>query len=56
MILFIPQVLPLVAAGIAWTWMYSSNGLVNQVLRAIGLGAPPGPGSATSPSRCPPSG
>jgi raffinose/stachyose/melibiose transport system permease protein len=35
--LFIPQVLPLVAAGIAWTWMYSSDGLVNQVLRAVGL-------------------
>ena len=38
-VLFIPQVLPLVAAGIAWTWMYSSNGLVNQVLRAVGLEA-----------------
>ena len=37
--LFIPQVLPLVAAGIAWTWMYSSGGLVNQVLRAVGLGS-----------------
>ena len=37
-ILFIPQVLPLVAAGVAWTWLYSSNGLVNQILRAIGLG------------------
>jgi raffinose/stachyose/melibiose transport system permease protein len=37
-VLFIPQVLPLVAAGVAWTWMYSSGGLVNQVLRAIGLG------------------
>jgi raffinose/stachyose/melibiose transport system permease protein len=37
--LFIPQVLPLVAAGIAWTWMYSSDGLVNQVLRAVGLGS-----------------
>ena len=36
-LLFIPQVLPLVAAGIAWTWMYSSDGLVNQVLRAVGL-------------------
>ncbi|MEV0290580.1 MULTISPECIES: sugar ABC transporter permease [unclassified Kribbella] len=35
--LFIPQVLPLVAAGIAWTWMYSSNGLVNQLMRAVGL-------------------
>ncbi|HEX9040491.1 MAG TPA: sugar ABC transporter permease, partial [Trebonia sp.] len=37
-ILFIPQVLPLVAAGVAWTWLYSPNGLVNQVLRATGLG------------------
>lgn len=37
--LFVPQVLPLVAAGIAWTWMYSSDGLVNQVLRAVGLGS-----------------
>ena len=36
--LFIPQVLPLVAAGVAWTWMYSSSGLVNQVLRTVGLG------------------
>ncbi|MFG1813593.1 carbohydrate ABC transporter permease [Kribbella sp. NPDC049174] len=36
-VLFIPQVLPLVAAGIAWTWMYSSDGLVNQVMRAVGL-------------------
>ncbi|WP_131735547.1 carbohydrate ABC transporter permease [Actinomadura roseirufa] len=38
-VLFVPQVLPLVAAGIAWTWMYSSDGLVNQILRAFGLGA-----------------
>lgn len=37
-ILFIPQVLPLVAAGVAWTWMYSSGGTVNQLLGAIGLG------------------
>lgn len=37
-VLFVPQVLPLVAAGIAWTWMYSSDGLVNQILRAVGLG------------------
>jgi raffinose/stachyose/melibiose transport system permease protein len=36
-VLFIPQVLPLVAAGVAWGWMYSSNGVVNQLLRAIGL-------------------
>jgi len=37
-ILFVPQVLPLVAAGVAWTWLYSSSGLVNQLFRAIGLG------------------
>ncbi|MFI5925740.1 carbohydrate ABC transporter permease [Micromonospora sp. NPDC051543] len=37
-ILFLPQVIPLVAAGIAWSWLLSTNGLVNQVLRAVGLG------------------
>ncbi|MEU1888442.1 sugar ABC transporter permease [Micromonospora rifamycinica] len=37
-VLFLPQVIPLVAAGIAWSWLLSSNGLVNQVLRAVGLG------------------
>ena len=36
-VLFLPQVIPLVAAGIAWSWLLSSNGLVNQVLRAVGL-------------------
>lgn len=36
-ILFLPQVIPLVAAGIAWSWMYANSGLVNQFLRAIGL-------------------
>lgn len=37
-VLFLPQVIPLVAAGIAWSWLLSSTGVVNQVLRAIGLG------------------
>ncbi|MBX3030289.1 MAG: sugar ABC transporter permease [Chloroflexi bacterium] len=37
-ILFLPQVIPLVAAGIMWTWLLSKNGFVNQVLSAIGLG------------------
>ena len=37
-VLFIPQVIPLVAAGIAWTWMFASNGVVNQFLSVIGLG------------------
>ncbi|GAA4737749.1 sugar ABC transporter permease [Phytohabitans rumicis] len=36
-ILFLPQVIPLVAAGIAWSWLLSSTGLVNQLLRGIGL-------------------
>ena len=37
-VLFLPQVIPLVAAGIVWSWMLSTTGLVNQVLSAIGLG------------------
>ncbi|WP_373356305.1 carbohydrate ABC transporter permease [Pseudoroseicyclus sp. CXY001] len=36
-ILFLPQVIPLVAAGIAWSWMYDSYGVVNQFLRWVGL-------------------
>jgi raffinose/stachyose/melibiose transport system permease protein len=37
-ILFLPQVIPLVAAGIMWSWLLSSTGLVNQFLSAVGLG------------------
>jgi raffinose/stachyose/melibiose transport system permease protein len=37
-VLFLPQIIPLVAAGIMWTWQLASNGTVNQVLRLIGLG------------------
>ncbi|WP_196260911.1 carbohydrate ABC transporter permease [Pelagibacterium limicola] len=36
-VLFLPQVIPLVAAGIAWSWMFASTGVVNQGLRAIGM-------------------
>lgn len=36
-ILFLPQVIPLVAAGIAWSWMFANTGLVNQALCGIGL-------------------
>ena len=36
-VLFLPQVIPLVAAGIAWSWLLSQTGVVNQVLSAIGL-------------------
>jgi raffinose/stachyose/melibiose transport system permease protein len=37
-VLFLPQVMPLVAAGIIWGWLLALSGLVNQVLSAIGLG------------------
>lgn len=36
-ILFLPQVIPLVAAGIMWSWQLSSDGVVNQLFRLIGL-------------------
>lgn len=38
-VLFLPQVIPLVAAGIIWGWLLALPGLINQILRAIGLGA-----------------
>ncbi|AGL19098.1 carbohydrate ABC transporter permease [Actinoplanes sp. N902-109] len=38
-VLFLPQVIPLVAAGIMWTWLLSTTGLVNQMLSAVGLGS-----------------
>ncbi|MGA5302057.1 carbohydrate ABC transporter permease [Nucisporomicrobium flavum] len=37
-VLFLPQVIPLVAAGIMWSWLLSSTGVVNEVLSAVGLG------------------
>jgi raffinose/stachyose/melibiose transport system permease protein len=36
-VLFIPQVIPLVAAGIIWGWLLALPGLVNQALTAVGL-------------------
>ena len=36
--LFLPQVIPLVAAGIMWSWLLSSTGLANELLSAVGLG------------------
>jgi raffinose/stachyose/melibiose transport system permease protein len=38
-ILFLPQVIPLVAAGIIWGWLLAMPGLINQLLKVIGLGA-----------------
>jgi raffinose/stachyose/melibiose transport system permease protein len=37
-VLFLPQVMPLVAAGIIWGWLLALTGLVNQILTAVGLG------------------
>jgi raffinose/stachyose/melibiose transport system permease protein len=37
-VLFLPQVIPLVAVGILWRWVYAEDGILNQALRAIGLG------------------
>ena len=38
-VLFLPQVIPLVAAGIIWGWLLALPGLINQILKAIGLDA-----------------
>jgi len=38
-VLFLPQVIPLVAAGIIWGWLLALPGLINQMLSAIGLGS-----------------
>jgi raffinose/stachyose/melibiose transport system permease protein len=38
-VLFLPYIIPLVAAGIIWGWLLALPGLINQLLRAIGLGS-----------------
>src|SRR5512136_2411214 len=38
-VLFLPQVIPLVAAGIIWGWLLALPGLINQIFKAVGLGA-----------------
>lgn len=38
-VFFLPQVLPLVAVGITWRWLYDDTGIINQVLSVIGLDA-----------------
>ena len=37
-VIFLPQIVPLVASGIAWSYLYAQNGPLNQVLTSIGLG------------------
>lgn len=34
---YIPVVVSMVVAGIAWRWLYAENGLFNQILQGIGL-------------------
>ncbi|MEO3763794.1 sugar ABC transporter permease [Streptomyces sp. B8F3] len=38
-VFFLPQVLPLVAVGVTWRWLYSESGVVNQLLDLVGLGS-----------------
>jgi raffinose/stachyose/melibiose transport system permease protein len=38
-LVFLPQILPGAAAGVAWNWMYSKDGFVNTVLHWVGLGS-----------------
>jgi ABC-type sugar transport system permease subunit len=37
-VFFLPQVLPLVAVGVVWRWLYSDGGVINQLLSSAGLG------------------
>src|SRR6187200_1955651 len=37
--LFLPQMLAGVVVAQAWVWIYASNGPLNELLRAVGLGA-----------------
>lgn len=38
-VIFLPQIIPLVAAGIIWGWLLALPGQLNQVLRTLGLGS-----------------
>lgn len=38
-LLFLPQVVPLVAVAVIWRWVYADDGTLNQALRAVGLGS-----------------
>ncbi|MDR0960059.1 MAG: sugar ABC transporter permease [Propionibacteriaceae bacterium] len=37
LLFFLPQVMPLVAVGIMWRWMYAPQGIINQVLGWFGI-------------------
>ncbi len=37
-VLFLPQVIPLVAVAVVWEWIYAPSGPLNAILRGIGAG------------------
>lgn len=37
LLFMLPQIVPLVAVGVTWRWLYGDDGLVNETLRAVGL-------------------
>jgi multiple sugar transport system permease protein len=42
-IVFLPSLVPLVASAMIWLWLFNSKlGLINAVLRAVGISNPPG--------------
>jgi raffinose/stachyose/melibiose transport system permease protein len=36
--IYLPQILPVTAAGVLWGWIFNPVGVVNTILKAIGLG------------------
>ena len=38
-VLFLPQTIASVVVAVAWVWIYAANGPLNEILRAVGLGA-----------------
>lgn len=46
---YTPVVISMVVAGIAWKWLYAENGLLNQLLKQLGISATSGIPWLTSP-------
>ncbi|GAA2637262.1 ABC transporter permease subunit [Streptomyces axinellae] len=38
LLFMLPQVVPLVAVGVTWRWLYGDDGLINETLDGLGLG------------------
>ncbi len=52
-LLFVPQVVTTVVTAVVWKYLYTPDGPINSLLRALGLARWRRTGSATSPGRCP---